>query len=219
MKKLWLASALSLALLGGTTALAHAEEAKPSATQNSVKQGTAEQKALAKIAQNGFDAVNAIQAAREALFEGLTDESTQLVDKAAELLKQDKLDWNLYAKTPKNTKDLKGNDALKNDQYVVINSSLLLAENFEPTETQQEHLKVASQKFNEGDEAGAIEEFKVANVALDETLILLPLKSAQSLVAKAQTELKNKKYYEANLTLKKVVDSLIADNLTIVKNN
>lgn len=223
MKKKIIASALSLVLLSSAAFVQAADTTKTADSAKvaavSSKQGTIQQEELAKIAKQGFDAVNDIQQAREALFDGNVDESTKLVDTAASLLKDDSADWKAFTKVPVNTKDIKGKAVLKDDQYVVINSTLVLAEDFKPTEDQQAKLVEAGKKINEGDEKGGINDFKLANIALSEKLVLLPLHSAQKAVATAQKQIKDKQYYEANLTLKSVVDSLVSDDAVIVSQN
>lgn len=215
VKQNLIASAISLVLLSSIN-FSYADETSDAASV-AMKQGEIKQEELAKIAQQGFDAVNKIQEARENLFEGMINESSELLDSAAALLKADSTAWDNYTKTPSSTKDIKNKDILKDEQYIAINSTLVLADDFKPTDDQQAKLVEAGKKFKEGDEKGGINEFKLADVALSDKLILLPLHFAQKAVETAQIQFKNKQYYEANLTLKSIVDSLVSDNVVIVE--
>lgn len=225
MNKKGLGTLLSLMLLASPTwadeAVSPSTEVAINATIAAVNsaQGTIKQEALVKIAQQGFDAVNTIQQAREDLFEGMIDESQKLLESANNLLKSDSIEWALYTKTPTKTQDIKGKEILKDEQYIIINSSLTLAEDFIPNDEQQMKLQEAGKKFNDGDEKGGIEAFQSANVTLNEMIILLPLKSAQAALETARNQYKNKQYFEANLTLKGIVESLVADSITVVEAN
>jgi len=204
MKRILTATALAV-VMAATPALA-STPAPAVAGNTSVHQQVAQ---ASQIAEQGFYGVRNIQLSRLALFQGQPENAIKLVDEAAKLLADDSTDWKKFVKQGKKA-------SLKNDQYVVINASLNVSENYIATPEKQAAIKSANEKFDKGDKKGALEALHLADIGVVENFYLLPLKQTQKLVADAQKLLAEKKYYEANLVLKSAEDSVIVDSSAVI---
>lgn len=202
MKRL-LTAAMIAAALSSAPALAATQDAQASAK---VSQQAAE---TLKISQQGFAAVQDVRMARLAIFQGVPDHAVKLTDAAAKLLADDSADWKAFAAANKKAE-------LIGDQYIAINGTIGISENFVATPEKQAAIKKANEQLTKGDKKGAIETLKLADIAVTQQLYLLPLKHAQKTVADVQKLLSEKKFYEANLALKAVEDSVIVDTTGII---
>lgn len=214
MKRILTATALSLAMMSTFTWAADGATTAPAATTTvSANVLTAQQaKEVAKVAQQGFNAMRDVQYARVSLFRGYPDVAQKLVDQAQTLLSDDSTNWKDFIKADKKT-------PLAGDNYVVINASISLAEDFVATPEKQKAIDNANAKFKKGDHKGAMEELRLAGVGVTETQYLMPLKQTQQAVKKAQQLLKEGKYYEANLALKGAEEGIITDSVSLVGAN
>ncbi|WP_279205161.1 YfdX family protein [Obesumbacterium proteus] len=214
MKRILTATALSLAMMSTFTWAADGATTAPAATTTvSANVLTAQQaKEVAKVAQQGFNAMRDVQYARVSLFRGYPDVAQKLVDQAQTLLSDDSTNWKDFIKADKKT-------PLAGDNYVVINASISLAEDFVATPEKQKAIDNANAKFKKGDHKGAMEELRLAGVGVTETQYLMPLKQTQQAVKKAQQLLKEGKYYEANLALKGAEEGIITDSVSLVDAN
>lgn len=203
MKRLIIASMIA-ATFAVTPMLANAETpATPAATQQVAES--------LKISQQGLRGVQDIQLARLAIFHGQPDSAVKLVDAAAKQFADDSADWKQFVQANKKA-------TLIDDHYVAINGTIGVNEDFIATPEKQAAIKKANEKFAKGDEKGAIEDLRLANIGIVQHLYLLPLKQAQKGVAEAQKLLADKHYYEANLVLKSVEDSILIDSTAIIAN-
>ncbi|MBS0849377.1 YfdX family protein [Citrobacter sp. JGM124] len=162
-----------------------------------------------KISEQGFTAVQDVRLARLAIFQGVPEHAVKLTENAAKLLTDDSIDWKKFATTNKNA-------ALIGDQYIAIDGTVGISENFISTPEKQAAIKKANEQLSQGDKKSAMETLRLADISVTQKLYLLPLKHSQIAVAEAQNLLKEKKYYEANLALKAIEDSVLVDNTGIV---
>lgn len=200
MKRLFTAAIITAALASAPS-LVSAQETSAVAQKQAAE--------TLKISEQGFAAVQDVRLARLAIFQGAPDHAVKLTDTAAKLLKDDSADWKQFAKTNKNA-------ALIGDQYIAIDGTVGISENFIGTPEKAAAIKSANEKLSKGDKKGAIEILRLADIAVTQKLYLLPLKHVQKTVADAQKLLGEKKYYEANLALKAVEDSVVVDDTGVI---
>lgn len=200
MKRLFTAAIITAALASAPS-LVSAQETSAIAQKQAAE--------TLKISEQGFTAVQDVRLARLAIFQGVPDHAVKLTDTAAKLLKDDSADWKQFAKTNKNA-------ALIGDQYIAIDGTVGISENFIGTPEKEAAIKSANEKLSKGDKKGAIEILRLADIAVTQKLYLLPLKHVQKTVADAQKLLGEKKYYEANLALKAVEDSVVVDDTGVI---
>ncbi|ACY83153.1 YfdX family protein [Edwardsiella piscicida] len=210
MKRILTATALSLAMFSTFTWAADAAPTAPASAAAAAAGLSAQQvQDVAKVAQQGFTAMRDMQYARVALFRGYPDVATKLTDQSAGLLADDSTDWKSFIKSDKKA-------PLAGDNYVIINASIALSEDFVATPEKQKAIAKANEKLSKGDRKGALEELRLAGVGITETQYLMPLKQTRQAVAHAQSLLKAGKYYEANLALKGAEEGIITDSVTLV---
>lgn len=202
MKRIFTAVMIA-ATLAGAPSLVSAQEAPASAI---AQQQAAE---TLKISEHGFAAVRDVRMARLAIFQGKPEHAVKLTEAAAKLLTDDSADWKKFASTNKKA-------ALIGDQYIAIDGTMGISENFIATPEKQAAIKKANEQLTKGDKKDAMETLRLADIAVIQKLYLLPLKQSQKAVADAQKLLKEKKYYEANLALKAVEDSLVIDSHAVI---
>lgn len=203
MKHLLSAVALSVALIsGGAVAAEQPATATVAATQQ-------QQKDLLQVAQQGYNAMMNVQHARAALFNGQPDQAQKLAKEAQILLSSDSTDWSKFVKANKTA-------PLAGDNYVIINASMSVAEDFISTPAKQKAISQANEKIKAGDRQGALETLRLAGIGIVENQALMPLKQTQQNVAKALDLMKHSKYYEANLALKAAEDGIIIDSESVI---
>ncbi|GAB4593560.1 YfdX family protein [Edwardsiella tarda] len=213
MKRILTATALSLAMFSTFTWAADAAPAAPaSATSTAAGLSAQQVQDVAKVAQQGFTAMRDMQYARVALFRGYPDVATKLTNQAAGLLADDSTDWKSFIKSDKKA-------PLAGDNYVIINASIALSEDFVATPEKQKAIAKANEKLSKGDRKGALEALRLAGVGITETQYLMPLKQTRQAVTHAQALLKAGKYYEANLALKGAEEGIVTDSVTLVNAN
>ncbi|TYC69018.1 YfdX family protein [Stappia sp. BW2] len=184
------------------TATTPAKDAVATATQSS------EENAILKTADDAYQAIREVRAARIAIFNGQPDQATNFVNGAKKDFEAAQTAMSTYAikdkKTPK-----------EGDSYLPFDSSLSLAEGFVPTQDKQETLLKANEHLAKGESKKAAEILKLANVDVTVTAALVPANASVAHVTDAAKLIGEKKYYEANLALKAIEDSVVVENYSV----
>ena len=149
-------------------------------------------------------AMQEIHGARLALFDGATGHAEKLVKDAAKRLEEAQAGLGEHAMMP-----TKKGDATQT--YVPFHTSFSLAEGFVPQELHKGALEQANRQLAEGDQKGAAESLRVANIDLWVSAAMIPAKSSLEHVQEAEKLIGEKKFHEANLALKAVEESVIVE--------
>lgn len=192
MKHIFNAVAIALSLTSAV-AMASATSENTSSTKNEAQTVLSERSLKAE--QRGMEIMDDMQYARLALFSGDTGTADRLINRAEDLLKSEDKTWETVVRKDKKTPQ-------EGDVYIIINSSLMLSEDFTVTSEKQKAIDEANKKLDKGDKKGAIEVLHLAGIDISETQWLMPLKQTQKKVNSAQKLMREGKYYEANLALK-----------------
>ncbi|MCA0425158.1 MAG: YfdX family protein [Proteobacteria bacterium] len=199
--------ALNFALAADTKPAAAAEAAK-AAPANAAPAAAAERaKAVEMVRASDelYSAVRQAHGARLAIFQGQPEEARKLVADAMKNLNEVKGKAADFALATSKGKD-------SGDTYVPFDSSIALAEGFQPTKEKVEKVKQANEHIAKGDRKKAVETLKLANVDVVFSAAVLPINATVKHVADATTLLSEGKYYEANLALKAIEDSAILES-------
>lgn len=97
------------------------------------------------------------------------------------------------------------------DQYVVINATIALSEDYYPP-AKESAIKTANGKMAKGDWKGAVDTLQLAGISVLQTQYLMPLNQTRKAVTSAQKLLSSGKYYEANLVLKGAEEGIVIDS-------
>ena len=205
MKHIFNAVAIALSLTSAV-AMASATSENTSSTKNEAQTVLSERSLKAE--QRGMEIMDDMQYARLALFSGDTGTADRLINRAEDLLKSEDKTWETVVRKDKKTPQ-------EGDVYIIINSSLMLSEDFTVTSEKQKAIDEANKKLDKGDKKGAIEVLHLAGIDISETQWLMPLKQTQKKVNSAQKLMREGKYYEANLALKGAEDGVITDTVSL----
>lgn len=173
MKRKLIISALAMSLASGY-ALASSANQSPdiqSLTPSQVR-------AIDNIAQAGNTAMQDVQLARIALFDGDTSGAKRLLNDAKRKINDDQTDWSKYIKKNKKT-------PIDGDGYVVINATMSVSEDYQASEAKNKAVRDANEKIKNGDKKGALEVLKLAGITVSESQVLMPLKATRNDIQKA----------------------------------
>ena len=170
-------------------------------------------------------AVQDIHAARLAIFEGMTDDAAKLVENAVTNLDDAQSSLaSLGLTTPRPGAGDQGGQAQKGDQgsegnagnaggdgrgYLPFDTSISLLEGFVPQAEHQQALQQAGKQMQRGDQKGAADALKLADIELSVSAAMIPAKSSLDQVKRADELIGEQKWQEANLALKAVEDSIV----------
>jgi hypothetical protein len=161
--------------------------------------------AIIKTVDEAMQGLRQIHAARLAIFNGDTDVALKHVT-AAEVdftaIEQAINTHQVAPTTPNN----------KADAYIPFDMTVGLAEGFVPSEEMTGKLREAGQQFEQGNHKRAIEVLRLANIDVTVSASLLPAKATLAHVKDAIKLIDAKKYYEANLALKALEDSVVFES-------
>ena len=184
-------------------------------------------KAIFETVDEAAQAIREIHQARLALFEGQTDAASKLVSSASDNLgmAHDSLARHALQMSDAkgSAKAMPGKDAAAgpsgsgtqsaqaktNDEaYLPIETSVSLAEGFVPAEQHKGALDQAGKQMSQGDQKGAVESLRLADIDIAVSAVVLPVNSSIQHVKDAVKLMGEQKYFEANLALKAVEDSV-----------
>lgn len=176
---------------------------------------------LPAISQQGQQAFMDVVAARQDLFEAHVDQAKQQLAAAESALQTAQTDKTAYLKS---ARDLRGQDGklmqvsaqdAKATAWLPIWSGMALRDDYVATPAKNQAVVQANEKIQQGDTKGAGEILKVAGVDVDYSTAVLPAQEILDLVHRANQELGHEQYWQANLTLKQVQNSLRYDNANV----
>ena len=176
---------------------------------------------LPAISQQGQQAFMDLVAARQDLFEAHVDQAKQQLAAAESALQTAQTDKTAYLKS---ARDLRGQDGklmqvsaqdAKATSWLPIWSGMALRDDYVATPAKNQAVAQANEKIQQGDTKAAGEILKVAGVDVDYSTAVLPAQETLDLVHRANRELGHEQYWQANLTLKQVQNSLRYDNANV----
>jgi hypothetical protein len=180
-----------------------AAELQHQATDKTAEQMKAEQDSF-KVSEDALMTMRNVGGARLAIFNGTPDRAQLYADAAVTRADATLKDADKYAV------DIKAS-AKNGDKYVPFNTDLTVAETFKPTKENLEHISMANRHMQKGETKKAIETLKVNGIDVAMTAELLPVQSAKTHIEDAAKLIGEGKYYEANLALKAVENSVVTE--------
>lgn len=200
-------AALSTGMLATVTTPAFAADDQAKSTTTQTQKDSAEQD-LIKVSEDALMTMRNIRGARLSIFNGSPDKAQVFADAAATRVAATLADADKYAlDVKKSVKD--------GDEYVPFNASLAVTETMVPSAEKMKHIAKANEHLHKGETKKALEVLKLGDVNVALTTELVPLKSAKVHIEDAAKLIGEGKYYEANLALKAVEDSIVIDTFDI----
>jgi hypothetical protein len=98
---------------------------------------------------------------------------------------------------------------------VPVDGELVLAEDFVPTPEKRARIDKANEHFRNGKAKEALEELRLGDIGVLYSRAWMPLASASKRLEQATKLMDDHKYYEANLALKAIGDSITTDSVIL----
>lgn len=216
MIKYRIATAVGLALAGATT-LATATPADNAPATTVTTPHTAASHTFQKLSEQGSQAFQEIEIARIAIFNGHPDTAMQLIKRAQLSLIKAEADGTAFDKaesalksSPQHPNPTADADAAA-VRWLPIGADLSLDKDYSADPAKAAAVAAANAHLKKGERDKAIETLRLADINLSYTLAIVPAKTTVADVDEAATLLANGKYYEANLSLKRVQDGVRYD--------
>jgi len=202
---------------------------KPTLAAAHAKSDAATQEMM-KYSENGHAALADIAAARVAIFNGDPKRASDLIAKAKDsVAKAETEEPSLPTKVAATVAGKIGStetgaaktvgtapEANKTVMMVPVDGQIALADDFVPSPEKMTHVAKANEHFKNGKSKEGLEELRLGEIEVNYTRLLMPIDFALQHIDQAASLMKEQKYYEANLALKAVDDSLVADSVTLI---
>jgi YfdX protein len=181
---------------------------------------TPDMQAIMKFSQPGNTAIRDIGNARLAIFNGAPDKAVQLVTEAkADVAKAEQEAPSFAAKT---TTTGEGNTGASTPQaekveMVPVDGQLVTSEDFVASPEKSAHVAKANEHLRSGRYKEGLEELRLGEIEVRYNRVWMPLASTEKHLEQAIKLMNEHKYYEANLALKAIDDSLVVDSVAVTE--
>jgi cellobiose-specific phosphotransferase system component IIA len=179
-----------------------------------------EVQAVTMFSQAGNAAIQAIRGARLAIFNGDPNAAKQLLDKAKTSVETAAKDAPMF--NTKTTMSVQGKVIGSADQetkaaLVPVEGQVVQVDDFVLTPEKQGHIDKANEHFKKGESKQALDELHLADIDVNYSRVWMPISGAQNHLDAAIKLANEGKYYEANLALKAIEDSLTTESVTLAE--
>jgi len=197
-----------------TAPAAAATTSAPAATSDA----SSDALSIMKYSEDGGRAIREIGAARVAIFNGDPKLASDLIARAKASVGKAEQEAPTFTVKMSNVSDGKVTDTKSETaktQMVPVDGDLVLAEDFVPTPEKRARIDKANEHFRNGKAKEALEELRLGDIAVMYTRAWMPLAAASKHLDQATQFMDGHKYYEANLALKAIGDSITVDSVLI----
>jgi hypothetical protein len=163
----------------------------------------AETQEILKFSQDGNAALRDIEAARLAIFYGKPKLAIEQAEKAKIKIEKGQEE---AAKFLSNAK-ASGSRAGK-PEMIPVDGQLMVMDDFVPTDEKKAHLASANEHLKKGEHEAALKELNLSDIKIIYNRLWMPIMPALKRLDQALKLMDEHKYYEANLALKAIGDSL-----------
>ncbi|MBD1548696.1 YfdX family protein [Roseibium aggregatum] len=218
MKSRTAIASLVAATLVGATALtsaavyaAEASHQTEAAKMNQAASNVADN--FLKLSKDGMEAMSDVHKARLAIYNGNTDEAETYINTAQSLAMQAEKDVTTLDKLAKaGNKTTKGGDI---SRYLPLSAQISVLNDYALNPEDSDHLDKANTALKNGDNKGAVSHASLIDQQVAYTYVAVPYDQLTASLYHAGMNLKNKKAQLANMDLKAIEDSLVADRVSI----
>lgn len=176
--------------------------------------------AIMKFSQDGNDAMREIAAARVAVFNANPKGAMDMLNKAKASLAKAEAEAPTFAiKTTVSVEGKKVGTTSDNEtaKSVPVDGQLVLSDDFVPTPEKLAHINKANEHFKKGEKKEAMDELRLGEIDVMYNRAWLPLASTAKHLDQARKLMDEHKYYEANLALKAIGDSMTVDSVSLTE--
>ena len=215
-------SALALMM---SSALAHpalaraAEDSKAPPASSTLPAGAQNTQKLRQFSEAGHSAMMNIGDARLAIFNGDPKVAMKLMESAKSFLARADKDAGSFgppagSTTGDKTKPGPVNTLGDKVRSVPVDGQLALADDFVMTPEKKVHVDKANESFKKGDHATGLQELRLGAIDVNYTRWWLPSAPSEAHLDQAIKLAGANQYYEANLALKAIEDSVTIDSIS-----
>ncbi len=175
-------------------------------------------KALLKFSEAGNAAMREIRSARFAIFNGEPKVAMKEMESAQTFLKQAEKDaptFDVKTTIKVDGKVVGATERQQEAMKIPFDGQILLADNFVVTPEKKAHIDKANEHLKNGDHAKALEELRLGEIDINYSRAWVPITQTKAHLATAMKLAGDGKYYEANLALKAIDDSVTVDSVTL----
>jgi hypothetical protein len=171
---------------------------------------------MRKFSLAGHSAIANIGDARLAIFNGDPEVAMKLMESAKTFLAQAGKDAPSMGSPAEGGSMKPGGENTVGSRMrsVPVDGQLALADDFVMTPEKKVHIDKANESFKKGDHATGLEELRLGAIDVNYTRWWLPLAPTESHLNQAIKLASESKYYEANLALKSIEDSVTVDSIS-----
>lgn len=177
-----------------------------------------QEQALFKFSEAGHSAMRDIRGARFAIFNGEPKAAIKQMESAKTFIAQAEKEAPVFDTTSTMVVGGKvvGTTTNHNEiKSVPVDGRLLLADNFVMTPEKKAHIDKANEHIRKGEHAKAREELRLGEIDVTYTRFWMPLDQSKKHLDQAIKLANDGKYYEANLALKAIDDSVSSDSVKL----
>lgn len=173
---------------------------------------------LVAFSKLGGLALQDIRAARFAIFSGDTKSLSTILERAKDELKSAEADTPMFdIKTTMTIqgKVIESHDDTQQAKAVPVDGRIVLADDFVLTPEKKKHIAKANEHLKNSQREQALRQLKQGEVDVSYQRTWMPIVSSEKHVEQALKLAQDGAYYEANLALKAIEDSLTVDSITV----
>lgn len=229
---MYLAAAVAAAL--GASGVARAADPSTQGLQSASPQEKTADKDLGKLSKDGASGFQDITLTRFAIFEGRTADAKKFIGDASTAFGKAQNDDTVFTKAEADMKapktkmgqsdkdgtNMAANGSSSDDtktakEWLPVDGSIMIDEDYTASQAKSAAVADANKSLKSGDRKGAMEKLKLANMTIDITLGVIPLRPTVTSVQKAVGLIDDGKYYEASQVLKQAQDQERFDVTTL----
>jgi hypothetical protein len=175
-----------------------------------------------KLSEDGFNTFRNVHLSRLALFDGKVDQAKKYLSNARTSLTKAEADESTFMaamadiKQPAGATNEASADYNKPIKWVPVDAQMTLTDDYAVTPENHTAVAKANDKLKKGDRKGAINTLKLAGVDLQYSTVLLPIEQTKDALQSTAEDISNDKYYQANLSLKSIEDSMTVDVVDVI---
>jgi hypothetical protein len=214
------ALALTLSLSCGQLACAQNKQSKDKSGSSAAAKATPEVQALTRFSNDGKAFMDSVRSARTAIFNGDPKTAKDLMSKAKASLqaaKKEAPSFNIKTTTSVQGKVVGTEQATAAAALVPVDGQMVITDDYMLTPEKQAHIDKANEHLKKGEAKEAAEELRLADIDVGFNRMWIPIASSEKHLDDAIKLASESKYYEANLALKAIEDSVSDDIVTLAE--
>ena len=196
----------SMLVVAPALAVTKPPAAKADGESKAEAKSLAETQEILKFSQDGNAALREIEAARLAIFTGKPKRAIEEIQKAKVSIEKGQ---GAAAEFLVNVKPASGSAG--KPEMIPVDGQLMVMDDFVPTDEKKAHVATANEHFKNGEQEAGLKELSLSDVKIVYNRLWMPVMPTIKRLDQALKLMDEHKFYEANLALKAIGDSLTVE--------